>query len=128
MDKEETSDAQRRLAFGLALVRIGSGALALVAPRVLHRLSGLEPDVSQAAITYTRYFGTRALGLGISYLMADERLRRDLVRLGVLVDGGDTIFAAGMLAQGTLPVRTAAWLMLVTGSAAAIDIANIRRG
>lgn len=116
----------RQLALGLAAVRIASGAVGLVAPRLLHRMSGLDSDASPAAVTYTRYFATRAIALGIGYLLANESTRNHLDRIGLIADGGDTLFAAAMVTRGSLPPRAAAWLMAVTGSATAIDIANVR--
>lgn len=115
----------RQLALGLAAVRIASGAVGLVAPRLLHRMSGFEFDTSPAALAYTRYFATRAIALGLGYLLADESTRKHLDRIGLIADGGDTLFAAAMVSRGSLSPRSAAWLMAVTGSATAIDIANV---
>lgn len=116
----------RRLALGLAAARIASGAVGLVAPRFLHRLSGLDSDASPTAVAYTRYFATRAIALGVGYLLANGSTRHHLDRIGLIADGGDTLFAAAMVSRGSLPVRAAAWLMAATGSATAIDIANVR--
>lgn len=89
-------------------------------------MSGLDSDASPAAVTYTRYFATRAIALGIGYLLANESTRNHLDRIGLIADGGDTLFAAAMVTRGSLPPPAAAWLMAVTGSATAIDIANVR--
>lgn len=115
----------RHLGVVLAVVRIGSGLLGLLTPRLLHRLSGLEEDDSPSASAYTRYFATRALGLGIGYVLANDDTRQELDRIGLLVDGGDTLFAAAMYARGSLPAGAAAWLICLTGVAALIDLANL---
>lgn len=116
-----------QLALGLAVARTASGVVGLFAPRLLHRLSGLEPDGSPAAVAYTRFFSTRAIALGIGYLVADESTRRDLDRIGLIADGYDTLWALIMVSGGSLRARTAAWLVTATGSAAAIDIMSATR-
>lgn len=76
-------------------------------------------------MTGRRCFGVRALGLGVGYLTAGESTRRHLHRANLLVDAMDTAFIVGMAARGSVPLPAAAWLGVITGSAAAIGMANV---
>lgn len=117
---------REQLANGLAVTRIVLGTFALLAPTTIQRLSLLEADDRPGARTGWRYFGVRAIGLGVGYLTADERTRRHLDRAQLLVDGLDTAFIAAMAVRGSVPRPAAAWLGTVTGGAAAIGVANVR--
>ncbi len=117
---------REQFANGLAVTRIVLGSLALLAPTTIQRLSLLEPDDRPGARTGWRYFGVRAIGLGVGYLTADARTRRHLDRAQLLVDSLDTAFIAAMAARGSVPLPAAAWLGTVTGGAAAIGVANLQ--
>lgn len=119
---------REQFATGLALTRIVLGVIALAAPTTTQRLSLLEPNDDPGARTGWRYFGVRAIGLGVGYLTADERTRRHLHRAQLLVDSLDTAFIAAMAARRSIPLPAAAWLGAITGSATAIGVANVRTG
>lgn len=110
----------------LAAGRVICGVVGLAAPRILHRLSLLDADGSPAAMAYTRFFGTRAIGLGVGYILGDATARRHLDRVGLLVDASDTVALASMLARGRISPGAGLYLMTATASAAAVGIASLR--
>lgn len=116
---------KRHMALGLAASRCVFGALGLLAPIVTQRLSLLDEARDASTVAGWRFFGTRALALGAAYLTADDDTRRHLDRAGLVVDTLDTTFLAAMAARGRLRPSSAAWLALITASAAAIGVANV---
>ncbi|WP_235735956.1 hypothetical protein [Nocardioides alcanivorans] len=111
---------------GLALARIGLGALALIAPGLATRVFGL--DTSQGQLTYmNRMFASREIALGAATLAAPADLRRQVVLAGVAVDAADA--AAGALAgrAGVVTKRTGLMLALPALAAVATGIIGSRR-
>ena len=116
---------KRQLALGLAAVRCTLGTLGLLAPVATQRLSLLDRSDDPSTVAGWRFFGTRALALGVAYLTANDATRHHLDRAGLVVDTLDTAFLATMAARGHLRPRTAGWLALVTAGSAAIGVANV---
>jgi hypothetical protein len=98
------------LATGLALGRIGIGALALASPDLAGRLFRLDSVTNPQLPYMSRLFGSREIALGALTLVARGKARRNLVLLGMSVDGADA--AAGYLAgrDGYVDQRTGAFL------------------
>lgn len=118
-------DVARTVALGVAAARIGLGAVAVVAPKVVARpWIGAEAD-GPGATVLGRALGGRDLALGFGPVLA-ERHRRPLrgwVEAAALSDLVDT--AATLAAFRHLP-KKGRWLVLATsgGAAAAGSLAS----
>lgn len=111
----------------LAFFRIGLGAFAWFAPRLMNRVFGVpRADDSPAFVYMNRVFGVRAVTLGIGYLASQGEARELWHRLWLLCDAADTAMGAGMVARGELTGLTAAQALAITGGATAIDLAALR--
>jgi hypothetical protein len=109
---------------GLALVRIGLGAFAWLAPRTMNRIFGVPRDDDSPALIYmNRVFGVRAISLGVGYLASRGRARDLWHRLWLLCDSADTAMGAAMVARGEFAPLTAVQALAITGGATAIDLA-----
>jgi hypothetical protein len=69
---------------GLSLGRIAVGVASLVKPDLL-----TSPVGQRTSRLITRMFGVREIGLGAATLLARGGARRNLVLIGMAVDGGD---------------------------------------
>lgn len=92
-------------------VRAGIGWSAILAPRMLGRVFGLDADAERAMVYFARLFGVRQLI--ISYQLyqaqtpsstADEM--EEALRQGILVDGCDLLSATVAGLRHDIPVRT----------------------
>jgi hypothetical protein len=109
---------------GLALFRIGLGTFAWFAPRTMNRVFGVPRADDSAALDYmNRVFGVRAIALGIGYLASSGGARNLWHRLWLLCDIADTVMGTRMTNRGQLKPLTAAQALMITGGAAAIDVA-----
>lgn len=75
-----------------------AGTGAWLTPATTWRLTGLGalPDPGSAVVV-TRLFGVRDLALAWAVAQPDRRLRRQALRVGVVIDGVDTV--SGILGQ-----------------------------
>ncbi|GAA1592997.1 hypothetical protein GCM10009678_89010 [Actinomadura kijaniata] len=106
--------------------RIAWGALALAAPGLNVRLAGAA-DRDTPEIRYLiRVFGSRALALGLGYLLSDPRARRRWRRICLAVDLCDTAAGAVHLVRGDVPRASAAGLTAFTGGYAALGLLALR--
>jgi hypothetical protein len=87
----------------LAAIRLFNGALALLAPRLLIRRLGTDPDRDPSAIYPFRMFGVRTLIIGADLLMLTGEEQRRATKLAVLIHATDTASAATCLVKGYLP-------------------------
>lgn len=110
----------------VAAGRIGMGVVGLVAPTRAQQVSLLAQDADTTVEVWTRFWATRAIGLGVGYLAAGAETRRHLIRIGLLVDGLDTAFLLAMSTRRDAPRRALLWLAALTAWATAGDIAEIR--
>lgn len=81
---------------GLSLGRIAIGALALASPPLAGRLFRLDSAGNPQLPYLSRMFGSREIALGAATLLANGRVRRNLVLGGIGVDAADAV--AGVLA------------------------------
>ena len=91
----------------LAAIRIVNGGAALVAPRLLARRLGIDPDANRAAIYVLRLFGVRTVIVGAALLDADPAVRAAAVDRAVVIHASDTASAALAGLAGQLPRRAA---------------------
>ena len=84
----------------LALVRIVNGGVALVAPQLLLRRLGTDPDRDPSGIYPFRMFGIRTVLIGADLLLLTGAERRRATRLAVIIHASDTLTAATGLVRG----------------------------
>ena len=87
----------------LAAIRLFNGALALLAPQLLIRRLGTDPDRDPSAIYPFRMFGVRTLIIGADLLVLNGEEQRRATKLAVLIHASDTASAATCLVKGYLP-------------------------
>lgn len=76
---------------GLAIGRVGIGAVSILSPSLASRLFLMEPAKDGTTRTLSRLFGTREVALGALTLAAKKSERRRLVTVGIAVDGSDAV-------------------------------------
>ncbi|TDC51808.1 hypothetical protein E1281_19940 [Actinomadura sp. KC345] len=101
--------------------RIVWGTLALAAPGLNMKLAGMGHRETPELRYMIRIFGSRAVALGVGYLLSDPAARRRWRRLCLLVDACDTAAGLVHLARGDVPRPAAAALVAITGTYAALD-------
>lgn len=102
--------------------RVVWGALALAAPGLNMKLAGMGHRETPELRYMIRIFGSRAVALGVGYLLSDPAARRRWGRLCLLVDACDTAAGLVHLIRGDVPRGAAAGLVAITGTYAALDL------
>ncbi|MEW2359195.1 hypothetical protein [Spirillospora sp. NPDC029432] len=108
--------------------RVAWGALALAAPGLNVKLAGLGDRDTPELRYMIRVFGSRALALGLGYLLSDPAARRRWRRLCLVVDVCDTAAGAVHLVRGDVPRGSVAGLVAITGGYAALGVLAQRNG
>ncbi len=103
----------REILIGL---RLGVGVGALLAPRLLGRVFGIDPAANPASPYLARLFGIRDVMLAYQLYQAPESELEDVLRQGIVVDTSDVLAALAAGARGGIGART---LVLGGGAAAA---------
>lgn len=111
----------------LAVGRVVWGVAAYVAPRQNARAAGLPGRAGGETVYLTRVFGSRALALGLGYLLSEPATRPRLQRLGLVVDAGDTAAGLVHLVRGDIPRRAAGPVTAITGAYAAVGVLGLVR-
>ena len=91
----------------LAVIRIGNGSTALVAPTVLTRNLGVGPKDNQAIQYVFRMFGIRTVLIGLELLLPDGEVRAAAVRAAPLIHASDTAASAFAGLTRQVPARSA---------------------
>lgn len=109
------SERARRCArYALAGIRLVNGTAGLLAPALLLRRLGVDPEANPAAFYALRMFGIRTVVLGAELLVLDgDDLDRSL-RTGVLIHASDVAAAATAGATHRLPARSATVATLIS--------------
>jgi hypothetical protein len=111
-------DQARQMAASVAWIRVGIGAVGMVAPTLVAR-PWIGADASRKTVkVFARAMAVRdlALGLGVIIAMRHDAPVRGWVEGGGLADTGDVI--ATLLAFGSLP-RLSRWLVVASASGGA---------
>ena len=87
----------------LALIRLLNGVLALVAPGMLARRLGVDPDANPAVLYVFRMFGIRTVLIGAELLMQTGERRTEATRRAVLIHASDTLAAFLATLSGQFP-------------------------
>ena len=93
--------------YALAAVRGVNGAVSLVAPQVLAKRTGVDPDANPAALYVLRLFGVRTVYLALELVFARGDHLRDALKVAPAIHASDALsaFAAGR--TGQLPPKPA---------------------
>ena len=109
----------------LAGMRLAMGASAILAPRVLGRAFGLDPERNPAGPLIARMFGARNVALGTRLLLADREERAWWARAGVAIDAFDAAAVLAARVRGYVPTRTA--VLGVVAALAAVSAGRLSR-
>lgn len=99
----------------LAGIRLVNGTLALVAPAVLVRRLGFNPETNPSALYAFRLFGVRTILLGTGLLLGEGPVREYVIRTAIVVHASDTAAATIGALRRELPPRAAATTILISG-------------
>lgn len=92
----------------LAQARLAVGIGALVAPRLLSRTFGIDPDANPATPYLARLFGAREVFMAAPFLMPAPGLdESELAARAVPVDAADAVASLAAGLRGYLPWRAA---------------------
>ena len=99
----------------LGAIRLFNGGIALVAPQVLARQVGVDPDTSPGTLYFERLFGIRTVIIGSQLLWSkpDEDLAQAL-RLAVIIHASDTVAATIASMSGKLPGKSGVLVPLIS--------------
>src|SRR3954451_136603 len=106
--------ARRRAPQALGCVRLFFGSTSLLAPTVVARRLGVDPDVNASPVHPLRMFGIRTVLIGAELLFGDERTRARSVRLAPLIHASDTLSAALAGLARQMPARVAVFTTVVS--------------
>ncbi|WP_426561985.1 hypothetical protein ACPPVT_16135 [Angustibacter sp. McL0619] len=110
----------------LATVRLVNGTLGLLAPQLLLRRLGTDPDIDRSGYYPFRMFGIRTLVIGVELLVLKGDQRRRAVRLAVLIHASDTVSAALAGIRGDLARKPAAVTTAISATNTALAIIATR--
>lgn len=127
MSPEQTDLVLDRAFRVMAVGRVVWGVAAYVAPRRNAKAVGLPGEASGEIVYLTRVFGSRALALGLGYLLGDRAARRRMQRLCLVVDAADTAAGCTHLVRGDVPRRASGVLTAITGAYATVGALGLIR-
>ena len=107
---------------GLAYGRIAIGAMSLLSPSLTARMFLLDPQLSYMG----RMFGSREIALGAITLASSGSARRQLVQLGVAVDGADALTGVASAASGSVPKKTGLLLTVAAIAGMATGLSELQ--
>ena len=113
---------------GLALGRVVIGVLSIFSPSLAAKLFRLDGDANPQLPYLSRMFGSREIALGALTLAASGTARRNLILVGIAVDGSDAV--AGHLAgrEGYVSRTTSTFLTLPALGAVAAGVVGVLGG
>ncbi|HEY6788118.1 MAG TPA: hypothetical protein VI365_12485 [Trebonia sp.] len=114
----------------LAAIRIINGLLALVAPSLIIKRFGADPDKDAAAIYGLRLFGVRTVLIGADLITEHGQPLQHTISQAVIIHASDTVTAATLGTSGRLRPQMAVPITLISALNTALAIAawvNSRR-
>ncbi len=96
---------------GLALGRIAIGAGALTSPDLATKLFRLDGANNKQLPYMIRMFGSREIALGAATLVSKGAARRQLIALGIAVDGADAFAGYDAMRTGAVNNQTGVGLV-----------------
>jgi hypothetical protein len=113
--------------YALAAIRIANGLLALVAPSVIIKRFGEDPDKDAAAVYGLRLFGVRTVLIGADLVRQRGEPLEHSINQAVVIHASDTLTAATLRTSGRVRVP----LTLISALNTALAVAawlHVRRG
>ena len=89
----------------LGCIRLFNGGLALIAPQLLAKNIGIDPDVTPGALYVFRMFGIRTVLIAADLLFSTGRRQEEAIERAPVIHASDTIAAALAALSGKLPGR-----------------------
>lgn len=108
-----------RVFSAMAVGRVVWGFAAYLAPRANADVVGAGDRATPEVVYLTRVFGSRAIALGVGYLLSEPEGRVRWQRLGLMVDIADTVAGLLQLRHEDVPKRAAVALVTATAAYAA---------
>ena len=107
----------------LAAIRIGNGLLALVAPSLIIKRFGEDPEKDAAAIYGLRLFGVRTVLIGADLIREQGQPLQHTIDQAVLIHASDTLTAATLGTSGRLRPQMAVPITLISALNTALAVA-----
>ena len=98
---------------GLSIGRIVVGLISLLSPSLAAKLFLLDGPANPALPYLSRMFGSREIALGALTLAASGSAQRQLVKVGVAIDGADAFTGISAAASGAVSKKAGIALALV---------------
>jgi hypothetical protein len=111
---------------GLAVGRIAVGTISLLSPGLAARLFLLNAKTNPQLPYVTRMFGSREIALGGLTLAASGAARRQLVQVGLAIDGADAVTGLIGTVNGSVPKPAGLLMTLVAGGAVATGVMELQ--
>jgi hypothetical protein len=104
-----------RARYVLGAIRLVNGAVGLLAPQVLIRQLGGDPQASPSAVYAFRLFGVRTALIGADLLRSESEHLDRAVRRAPLIHASDTTTAVLLATSGALPKRAGIMISAISG-------------
>ena len=109
--------------YALAAIRIANGLLALVAPSLIIKRFGDDPDKDAAAIYGLRLFGIRTVLIGADLITEQGQPLQHSIGQAVVIHASDTVTAATLGTSGRLRPQMAVPITLISALNTALAVA-----
>jgi hypothetical protein len=109
--------------YALAAIRIANGLLALVAPSLIIKRFGEDPEKDAAAIYGLRLFGVRTVLIGADLIREQGQPLQHTIDQAVLIHASDTLTAATLGTSGRLRPQMAVPITLISALNTALAVA-----
>ena len=98
----------------LGCIRLFNGGVALIAPQLLARNIGIDPDLTPGALYVFRMFGIRTVLIAADLLFSTGRRQADAIDQAPIIHASDTIAAALAASSGKLPGRAGLTITIIS--------------
>lgn len=105
---------RKRAAQTLGVIRLVNGGAALLVPRTMARVMGIDTDEHPQMVYFMRMFGIRTVLLGLHLLSAEGEELERAMRIGIVIHATDTAAAGIALVTGALPRRAAITALVIS--------------
>lgn len=112
---------------GLSLGRIAIGIGALASPDLASKLFRLDGPGNPQLPYMTRMFGSREIALGAATLVSKGAARKQLIALGIAVDGADAFAGLDAFRAGSVDKQTSIGLTVPAVAAVVAGIIGFLR-
>jgi len=109
--------------YALAAIRITTGLVGLVAPSLIIRRFGEDPEKDAAAIYGLRLFGVRTVLIGTDLIRQQGQPLEHTVSQAVIIHASDTVTAATLGTSGRLRPQMAIPITLISALNTVLAIA-----